>query len=147
MKIASVQFPVFNPYKVATAEIYVSGCTRNCCGCHNPELANFEYGEELDIDKLITRLNERKELFKAISISGGDLLCHSQEDAFKLAFKLKGAFPDKEFWLFTGENEFSNIPTWATAIFDVIKYGKYMQDLKQDCFPASSNQKIWKKNA
>lgn len=128
-------------------EIYVSGCTRNCVGCHGEELKDYNTGTPLDLDALNCYLNARKDLFKAISVLGGDLLCQKQEDAFKLVLMLKKHYPDKELWLFTGESDFNNIPDSYKAIFDYIKYGDYREDLKQEGFPASSNQKLWSKHA
>ena len=62
--------------------------------------------------------------------------------------KLKEEFKTKEFWLFTGYNledlqkdEFD----WVFMFFDVIKVGPYVEELKQERFPASSNQKVLKK--
>lgn len=145
MKLASIQFPCFNPYNKATVEIFVSGCTRNCMNCCNPRLQDFNLGKELDIEDLITWLNERKGLFKAISIVGGDLLCQNEKEALELVFRLKQAFKDKEFWLFTGFDDFEVIPQWCKEQFDYIKYGSYKEELKQDGFPASTNQILWKR--
>jgi len=146
MNIASVQWPVFNPYVDATIEIYVSGCYRNCEGCHNPELHDFDIGEMLDTELLIENLLTKNHLFSIISISGGDLLCHPEEEAILLVEALKFAFPEKKLWLFTGENNFNNIPSWAREKFDVIKYGAYIKELSQVGFPSSTNQQIWRKN-
>jgi organic radical activating enzyme len=146
MNIAHIQFPVFNPYNKAGIEIYVSGCTRNCSKCHNEALKDFKHGKEAKIHSIISYLQQRVDLFEVIIITGGDLLCQDATEAFKFAFDIRNAFPTKELWLFTGEDNIDNIPLWAKAIFDVIKYGSYKAELKQEGFPASSNQQIWRKN-
>ena len=144
MKIASILFPVFNPYEKSTLEIYISGCNRKCDFCHNPELQNFNYGSELNIEELIKYLSERNSLFEIISITGGDLLCQNEKEAINFVFNLKSYFSYKEFWLFTGE-EIENCPKWVLDSFDVIKTGVYKEELKQEGFPASTNQKLLKK--
>lgn len=143
MKI-NLQFPVFLPYKKATCEIYVSGCKKNCYNCHNLELKSFEVGEELDLEKLVAYLEERKELFSIISITGGDLYWQNELEAMRLCSTLKLCFPEKEFWLFTGA-EFNQLPKWYFKIFDFMKVGSYREELKQIGFPASSNQQLLKK--
>lgn len=146
MKIANIQFPVFNPYNKPALELYFAGCTRNCTRCHNPELLDFNAGELIDIELLQKYLTSRSELFDIISFTGGDFLCQEQSKAFSLLFKIKGWLPNKEYWLFTGEDDFNNIPTWAKTMFNVIKYGSYKEELKQESFPSSSNQIIWNKS-
>lgn len=143
MKIIT-QFPVFNPYGKATCEVYVSGCRANCLNCHNPELQSFEVGEELNTGKLVDYLEERQELFSIISITGGDLFYQDELEAMKLCSTLKLCFPEKEFWLFTGA-EMRNLPIWYFKIFNVVKTGVYDESKKQAGFPASSNQKLYKK--
>jgi anaerobic ribonucleoside-triphosphate reductase activating protein len=145
MNIASIQFPCFNPYIESTIEIYVSGCNRKCKGCHNPELQNFNYGEPLDFEKLINYLKEREELFTSISITGGDLLEQDNMSAQTLVHKLSQFFPNKKLWLFTGANYKEDCYYWVWEYFDVVKLGEYKEELKQDGFPSSSNQRILKK--
>jgi hypothetical protein len=44
-------------------------------------------------------------------------------------------------WLFTG-SEKEKIPLWGFEYFDRIKVGSYKEELKQDGFPSSSNQRM-----
>jgi anaerobic ribonucleoside-triphosphate reductase activating protein len=149
MNLGGIQFPVFSPYGKPTIEIYISGCGRYCNGCHNPELQNFDYGTLLNTDWLIKYLKEREELFDIISFTGGDLLENAERvfDGFLnewLIKLLQIAFPNKEFWLFTGATQ-EELPQWTKELFDYIKVGRYDETLKHDGFPASSNQKLLKK--
>jgi anaerobic ribonucleoside-triphosphate reductase activating protein len=137
----TTQFPVFNPYQKATVEIFVSGCTRKCSQCHNPDLQSFEWGQKLDIEQLVEYLKERETLFSIISISGGDLLCQDVVEAIHLVSTLKLCFPNKELWLFTGA-ELNECPDWSKILFEKIKTGVYNDSMKQEEFPASSNQKL-----
>jgi anaerobic ribonucleoside-triphosphate reductase activating protein len=144
MHIGGIQFPVFKPYKKAAYEIYVSGCKRNCHDCHNPELQNFNFGEKLDLNKLIIDIKKVKNLVEIISITGGDLLCNDPIKSEKLAGNIRVNFTDKELWLFTGANK-KECPDWVWKLFDVVKLGHYDHKTRTGGFPASKNQKILKK--
>lgn len=147
IKIGGCVFPAFIPYGKATFEIYVSGCTRGCKGCHNTELSSFDYGLDTSIEEYITKiLLPRADLYDIIAVTGGDLLCQDSTEAEHLAKTLRQKFPNKEMWLFTGEDEIENVPQWAKEIFDVIKTGRYDETLRTGMFPASSNQKVLSKD-
>lgn len=143
MNIADVQFPVFNPYKKATVEIYLSGCTIKCDGCQNIELQSFNYGKKLDVVHLLTELKEYEKYISYISILGGEPLDQSEHDFVHLCSQLSIAL-NKPMWLFTGKEK-NQIPEYCYDLFDYIKYGKYEESLKQEGFPASSNQKLIKR--
>lgn len=144
MNIGGTTFPAFNPYDKPAYEIYVSGCKRKYKYCQNKELQDFKYGEELVIDNIILKLKERSDLYEVISILGGDLLSQNMEEAENFSRILRASFKNKELWLFTGE-EIEGIPGWCFEIFDYIKIGHYDENLKQEGFPSSSNQKLLKK--
>ncbi len=143
MKIGGEVFPAFNPYEQATYEIHISGCSRNCNSCHNKNLQDFDYGEEIDIEKYIKKLKERQKFFSNISVMGGDLLCQNETEAILFSKALREAFPHTRLWLFTGEEE-ENIPLWVKTYYDIIKVGEWKieKKLPEGSFPASSNQKI-----
>ncbi len=141
MNLAKIQFPVFNPYIKSAIEIYISGCFRRCVNCHNKELQDFNYGEFLEVEHVISYLKERQHLFSIISITGGDILCHPFFPAFEFVSNLKNVFSDKEFWLFTGAEITSIVSDWK-KIFDKIKTGVYDERLRVEGFPASSNQRL-----
>jgi organic radical activating enzyme len=141
MKLAAIQFPVFNPYQKAAIEIYISGCKAGCVNCHNKELQNFNYGKNLDIEELIGYLKVRELFFDIISITGGDLYFQDEIEAMHLCSTLKLCFPDKELWLFTGA-ELNQVPNWYLKIFTYIKSGVYDENVRQEGFPASRNQKL-----
>jgi hypothetical protein len=143
MKINNVQFPVFNPYSKPTYEIYVAGCLNACPECHLKELWDFDNGEEVT-DGFFKKMEDRRDWFDCISVLGGDLLYQDDKEAHCFCSNLKFHFSDKEFWLFTGK-DFSEVPKWCFQYFDVIKCGKYIKELKQERFPASSNQKVYRR--
>jgi hypothetical protein len=79
-----------------------------------------------------------------IRIMGGDLLCQNGIEVLTFCGKLIKYFRDKELWLFTGA-EIEEVPDYVKTTFDVIKTGRYVQELHQEGFPASSNQKVLRK--
>lgn len=148
IRLGGEVFPAFKPYNKAAIELYVSGCYRKCIGCHNNTLHDFAYGEYIDLVKLVTRLQERQHFFQAISIVGGDLLCHKAEYAYILTNTLRHQFPSKELWLFTGAAQ-HECPAWVWDLFDIVKMGIYDPDqlAPSGVFPVSKNQHIWVKKA
>ena len=144
MNLAAIQWPVFNPYREAAVEFYLSGCTRKCKGCHNSELVDFNFGKKLDYKEILVYLEQRVDLFKIISITGGDpLLQDSNEFAYFIDF-LRSKFPSKELWLFTGA-EFKDVPEWCKEYFAVIKTGPFIYNDRVEGFPASKNQRVLRK--
>ncbi len=143
MNIANFQFPCFVPYNKPAIEIYVAGCLGTCHNCHNPQLHNFNLGKPFDYGCL-GYLKEREDLFEAIGFLGGEFLDQNLSEFKSVAKLLRNIFKTKEFWLFT-RYEIEEIPEWCKEVFDYIKVGKYIEELKQEGFPASSNQKLLKK--
>lgn len=141
MRINELVFDCTNAYKGVAVELYVSGCTRHCKNCHNPELQSYDVGEEVNYEKLISELSSHREWFDIVSILGGDLLCQNDKQADLLVWTIRTLLEDKQLMLFTGA-ELEEIPLWAFEYFDIIKYGSYKEELKQEGFPSSSNQRI-----
>lgn len=130
-------------YNVASKsfDIFVSGCNRKCPGCFNPEAQDFNFGEPFDDITIIWKLCQHDSMIKSIRFMGGDPL--QQKDILSLWMfvgSLKRNFPDKTLVLYTGADK-KNIPDWCFALFDEIKYGPYIQELKCDNpLYGSSNQ-------
>lgn len=139
IRIAGTEFSIKNK----SFEIYVQGCYRACSGCHNPETQSFEGGESVDIQEFLRKQQERTSLFpdlvKNIYITGGDLLCQSRSTAEEFSRIVSDLWQDKYKWLFTG-CDFSRLPQWIWDYYDIVKCGQYMENYKQEGFPASSNQ-------
>ena len=143
MKIAGTQFTL----KDRAFEIYISGCSIHCKGCHNPELWDFNYGEELTIDyisDLIDKIEDAGKLVKEIRILGGEPLQNNQDELLDLILDLKLFFcGDIKFVLFTGF-DLKEVPHWCLDVFDSVKYGRYIEELRVDGQDyASSNQGVW----
>lgn len=140
MNISPLIYDCTKGYDGVAVEIYVSGCTRGCKGCHNPQMQSFSHGYSLKYGELWRNLDYNKEWFDIISILGGDLLCQDEVSRNTLMYRLHKDFPHKKLWLYTGA-ELSEVPQWCLDIFDVIKTGPYIESLRQSEGLASSNQK------
>ena len=134
MNIAGTEYTL----KEKAFDIFVSGCTRNCIGCFNPEAQSFDFGEKLDSKKIIRKIIEHDAVIDVIRVMGGDLLCQKESEAYIFSLVLKRSL--KKLHLYTGA-ELSEVPKWALNLFDVIKTGTYEESLKQTKDLASSNQK------
>lgn len=148
MKLAGVIYDVVNAYDGTAIEIYLSGCNRKCFGCHSPELQDYSFGTEIDgvgLRTLISGITENEAFADIISFLGGDPLQQDNERFAQLVGVLQLMFPNKKYWLFTGEDDIETIPKWIWKTFDTVKVGSYKEELRQSGFPASSNQKILRK--
>ena len=116
MKVAAIEFNV----KHEALEIFVSGCSIRCKNCHNPELWNFDYGDEVDTVVLDRYLNNP--LVKRVHIMGGEPL---DQDLVELEGLLTHISKTKEIWLFTGH---SSVPHSLLKHIDYIKIGKYLEE-------------------
>jgi anaerobic ribonucleoside-triphosphate reductase activating protein len=141
MNFGGIIYDAVNIYDGVAVEIYISGCNHKCYGCHNPEMQNFDYGNPIELIPIKEFLYLSKEWFDIIAILGGDLMCQPEHEAKNFIVMLKSNFKDKKLWLFTGKEK-EEISQWCFEYFDVIKTGKYIQELKQDGKLASSNQKL-----
>ena len=126
--------------------LYVSGCTRHCQGCHNPEAWDFGYGKRFTTDtinEILSLLN--KPYIKGLSILGGEPL-HSSNiiDVMVLCKKVREKLPEKTIWLYTGYvwEEVKNLPIMEDI--DVLVDGEYIESHRDLTlrFRGSSNQRI-----
>ena len=139
IRIAGTEFSIKNK----SFEIYVQGCYRACSGCHNPETQPFDGGTAVDIQEFLREQQRRTSLFpdmvKNIYVTGGDLLCQNGSIAEYFSRIACDLWQDKYKWLFTG-CEYEKLPEWVWNYYDIVKCGQYVETLKQEGFPASSNQ-------
>jgi anaerobic ribonucleoside-triphosphate reductase activating protein len=148
MKIASTQYNQNNK----AFEIYLSGCSGNpkCEGCHNPELWNFNIGNnwEEEINKISKKIKLFNILIDNIWILGGEPLDQNINELKNMVINLKQY--NKKIWLFT-RYKIKEIDEDIKNLFNFIKCGKYditclcddniMYNVKLE----TSNQKIYKK--
>ena len=139
--------------KVLTITLWVSGCNRQCEGCHNSHAWDYNKGTELSSDIVYEKLyNEvNHEYIAGLTISGGDPLAQTDESLKELITfldKFKTDFPTKNIWIYSGgvyesliENEYISE---VLNRCDVLVDGPFIMSLhNQDiAFRGSSNQRI-----
>ena len=136
--------------------LFVSGCTHRCPGCFNEEAQDFGYGQPFtaaEEDKIVAALAPAH--IKGLSLLGGEPFePDNQRALLPLLRRVKGAYPDKEVWCYTGyilENELWS-PSRARcactdemlSLIDVLVDGPFVEE-KKDLnlrFRGSSNQRI-----
>lgn len=134
--------------------LWLSGCSHDCEGCHNPETHDASNGKFFDE-------NAKEELFNILSkpyidgitFSGGDPLYFLNiQEVFKLSSEIREKFPNKTQWLYTGytweqitEMSFENsLVEELVNSLDVIVDGRFVKQLRDVTlqFRGSSNQRI-----
>ena len=113
-------------------EVFVSGCTRNCPGCHNPELQKYGVGKKWQrwIRENAYRLQyDYSMLVNKLWIVGGDLLCQPPEDVVEFLKALRKAAPSLQLIVWTGEQQLKNIDDDVKALVDGFKLGPYKEGL------------------
>ncbi|MCM1152741.1 MAG: anaerobic ribonucleoside-triphosphate reductase activating protein [Muribaculum sp.] len=122
--------------------IYFAGCNHACPGCHNPESWDFNGGEEMTIEEIMTVIKE--EDFD-VTFSGGDPLMHPEEIAL-LAKEINSI--GHTVWLYTGYTieEILQTPRLSIPLpyIEAIVEGPFIESLKDPdlLFRGSSNQRI-----
>lgn len=130
--------------------LWLSGCSHNCKGCHNPQTHNPNSGILFDE-------NAKGELFEAleksyilgITFSGGDPLHENNlQEVLNLIKEIKNTFPEKTVWLYSGytyEQCLDNpVRKEIVSKCDVFVDGRYEAD-KRDItlkWCGSSNQRV-----
>jgi anaerobic ribonucleoside-triphosphate reductase activating protein len=146
VKINSIVFPSYNSSDGISVDIFLSGCNREpkCKNCHNPELWNFDNGNDINYEEIIRWLKIKNELFDNVIIMGGEPL--DQKDLVVLLEKI---YKIKPIWLYTSY-ELDEIPKQIEKYCSYIKTGRYDEtqlsknNIVYGIKLASKNQKIYK---
>ncbi|MCR5387818.1 MAG: anaerobic ribonucleoside-triphosphate reductase activating protein [Lachnospiraceae bacterium] len=129
--------------------LWVSGCSHNCPGCHNPSTHDPNAGSKFNSEALETLLESLKEDYcSGLTLSGGDPLFPSnREEVCRIAKTVKEDFPKKDIWLYTGYeyDDISSLP--VLEYVDVLVTGKFIKDLLDVNYPwaGSTNQTVFRK--
>ena len=124
--------------------LWFSGCSMGCYNCQNPSLQSKERGESYEVKTVLFAIcNEcPKHNIDTVVLLGGEPLEQDLNDLVTLINKLKGY--GYKVWLYTGW-EFEDIPEPVKDGLHTIKCGRYIEELRCDGFPASTNQKVLRK--
>lgn len=128
--------------------LFVSGCSHNCPGCHNPETHPVDSGIPFDDNALNEIYNELdKDYIAGITFSGGDPLnIHNRDTILKLCRDIKDKYPNKNIWLYTGYSYdyISSNYHQILNYIDVLVDGKFVRKLKDSNLKwcGSTNQRV-----
>lgn len=107
--------------------LWVAGCSHRCKGCQNPMTWDPEGGipfGEADKKEIFEQLE--KAYVEGITFSGGDPL-HEKNigEITELAKEIKGKYPQKNIWLYTGYR-WEEVKTWEIVKYlDVLVDGRF----------------------
>lgn len=139
------------------AAIFLSGCTHNCPGCHNPQTHDPCHGVEMNelvVNTIAYNIHIRKFL-SGITLTGGDPLYDTDKTyAFLVSLrnKLGKRWDTTSVWLYTGYTweklmklypAFDNLRNLLSMV-DVVVDGPFIQTRadKTLAFRGSSNQRL-----
>lgn len=126
--------------------LWLSHCTHNCLGCHNPETHDANSGIPFDSDAYNELCEElEKEYVSGITFSGGDPMSPlNRDEVLNLVKKIKDKYPNKTIWVYSGYTwEYLKNIDGVTNI-DVLVDGPYVQKLRDVSlkYVGSSNQRV-----
>ncbi|WP_035294691.1 anaerobic ribonucleoside-triphosphate reductase activating protein [Clostridium sp. KNHs214] len=52
--------------------LFVSGCNHKCVGCHNESMQDFNYGEDVSKEEILSRIKNNVPIIKGVTFSGGE---------------------------------------------------------------------------
>ena len=148
MKYAQIrEIDITNGSGIGVA-LFTQGCPYHCKNCFNPETWDFNKGmvwtKETE-NKIIELL--KPEYITRLTILGGEpLIERNIEPLTALLKRVKGIYPDKQVWLYTG-GDFEALEGLYEEIFqyiDILIDGRYVDDLRDYKLKwrGSSNQRI-----
>jgi len=136
--------------------LFVSGCTRHCPECFQPETWDFCYGQpytEETEQEILTALAPG--FVNGLSLLGGEPMePDNQRGLIDLVREVKARFPEKDIWCYTGftcpadfqpgGRNHCEVTEELLALIDVLVDGDFINDLKDITlqFRGSSNQRL-----
>ncbi len=139
------------PCDVANGEgvrvsVFVSGCPHHCKGCFNPELWNYDAGQEFNCETIAKLLILcEKPYITGLSLLGGEPLDpHNMSMMNILCHVFKARFPHKDIWCYTGYTWENIKQLFIMKYIDILVDGQFVEELKDPRlrFRGSSNQRI-----
>ena len=136
--------------------LFVSGCTRRCPGCFQPETWDFGYGRPYTRqteDELIRML--APDYIDGLTLLGGEPMePENQRAVLPLLRRVRRTYPGKNVWCYTGctlERDLlgggrsrCEVTDELLGLIDVLVDGEFVQELKNIslAFRGSENQRI-----
>lgn len=137
-RCAGIQSGTLNGIGISL-EIWFSGCNLRCVGCQNPNLQDFSFGFDYDTNDVLEHLNTYNDFYTSVCFLGGEP-CLQPKPLYTIAANSK--LPNV---LYTGFS-YCDIPNYIKNVMYAIVAGPYIQELRTESFPASTNQKVYLDN-
>ncbi len=136
--------------------LFVSGCTHHCKGCFQPETWDFQYGSpytKMAEQEILDALGH--DYIKGLTLLGGEPFePENQRVLVKLLYQVRGQFPHKDIWCYTGYTYEADLLKDSRArcevtdemlsMIDVLVDGEYREAQKNISlhFRGSENQRL-----
>lgn len=127
----------------ASMTIWFTGCDFKCKKCYNKGLWDKSNGRQYSAESVarIIKATCNKLNVESVVLLGGEPLQQDKEELLLLCRLLHES--GLKIWLYTGY-EFNEVDKNILKYIHIIKCGRYVDKLRCDGFPASSNQKVYK---
>ena len=126
--------------------LWFAGCAHHCKNCQNPITWDPEGGLPFDESARQEIFEElEKDYISGITFSGGDpLYVGTREGLFELIQEIRGRYPRKTIWLYTGDSWEDILHYPIMKYIDVLVDGEFVEELKDVTlvFRGSSNQRL-----
>ena len=126
--------------------LWFAGCAHHCKNCQNPITWDPEGGLPYDESARQEIFEElEKDYISGITFSGGDpLYVGTREGLFELIQEIRGRYPRKTIWLYTGYLWEEICHLELIPYLDVVVDGRFVEELKDNNLPwkGSSNQRV-----
>ena len=126
--------------------LWVAGCNHHCPFCQNPETHDPDGGIPFDNDAYKELIEDLSQPYiSGLTLSGGDpLYMGNREIITELVKDLKGQFPNKTIWCYTGFLYEDVKDLEIMNYIDVLVDGKFIQALNDNTlyWKGSSNQRV-----
>jgi len=127
--------------------LFLSGCKHNCEDCQNKEMQSFQYGDDVELEKINERIKSNVPLISGVTFSGGEPFEQAKE-LTELAKKIKEEKLD--IWCYTGytiEEILESKDKYKLSLLkqlDVLVDGKFDKHLVEGAlkYTGSRNQRI-----
>lgn len=136
--------------------LFVSGCTRHCKNCFNPETWSFTYGNPFTSEteaEILAAL--APDFINGLTVLGGEPFePENQRALLPFLRRVRQAYPGKDIWCYTGctletdlapgGSHFCEATDGLLSLIDVLVDGAFVESLKDITlrFRGSANQRL-----